>query len=137
MVHNLSNKEILCFYDLLYRFEHSIKRNPTGYKINRTEVNAFIKKNSIVLDTKSKVVVHFDKNRILYSCSNKKQVYEFIRHIRNSFAHGLISKIENYFIIQDINPKGVVNMYGIIDSNLLFPLIGVLENTKKQIQTNK
>ncbi len=126
----LDTKEIIYFYEFLFRFEQSIRKEPTGYKINAKEVNKFKKTHNITLDDKCKVIEHCDKNKFIFK-GNGAACFHFLKHIRNAFAHGQITKEKNYYIIED-KYKGKYTMYGRINKELFPELMEVLENTRKK-----
>lgn len=128
----LSDKEVLYFYNLLFRYETKISKAPKGYNYHRKEVGKFFRKNAIKLEYRTKKIqVHNEKNTI-YFTSHTSICVDFIRHVRNAFAHGLLSKEKNIYIIQDLD-KGKYTTYGRIGQNLLVELISVLENTKDKV----
>lgn len=128
---NLSDKEVLYFYNLLFRYETQICKDPKGYRYHKKEVEKFLRKHAIQLEYKTKnIQMHNEKNTI-YFTYNTSICVDFIRHVRNAFAHGLLSKEKNNYIIQDLY-KRKYTAYGRISQKLLPELISVLENTKKQ-----
>lgn len=133
MAHHLSEKEIFQLYDLLYLYESKIKDDPKGYNWKTKEINQFKKENHIVFDMKSEVISYSKDNTILFS-SNKSHCISFIRHIRNAFAHGLISKESNNILLIQDRYRGKLTMYGRIESRLLFQFIELI---KKQKQKNE
>ena len=129
---SLSKNDILKFYDFLYLFETQIKVCKTGYNINNSNLNSFLKKHSITLQVNEGTIVRYtDKNKIVFNKrSNESQCFSVFKHIRNAFAHGLIRKVKKLYILEDKDKKGLT-MYGRVSANLLFSLISVLEKTKK------
>lgn len=125
----LSDKEILYFYDLLFRVENQIKNGDTkNYRIDRKEVTSFRKKEQIDLNYKEKPHEHCQKNLIIFK-TNKSTCFDLLKHIRNAFAHGNIFHSKNMYIIKDYYKKEIT-MYGYISQNLLPKLIQVIESTK-------
>lgn len=127
----LSNQELKYFYDLLFRYETEICENKTGYRIKDKELTKFLKGKNVKLKYKNvdKIQEHDEKNTI-YFTSNTSVCFDFIRHVRNSFAHCLLLKEKNNYIIQD-KYKKKYTMYGMIGQNLLKELIEKMESSKK------
>ncbi len=122
----LADKEIIYFYKLLFRYEKVISKNPKGFRYYKIE--NFLEKHSINLDYKNPVKEHFEKNKIIFKQRDSICVC-FIRHVRNAFAHGLITKEKNIYTIIDYDKKKLT-MYGRINKELLSELIKEMENTR-------
>lgn len=66
-----------------------------------------------------------------------------LRHLRNSFAHGNLNKDENngIYILEDYNTNKKLTAYAIINKDILFEFIQLLEdskeNFKQQIENKK
>jgi hypothetical protein len=56
--------------------------------------------------------------------------YFLLKHIRNAFAHGGLTREKNVFVIED-KYQGKVTAYGRINHKLLFLLIDKIVRTKK------
>ena len=61
---------------------------------------------------------------------NGSACYFLLKHIRNAFAHGGLTKVKNAFVIED-KYKGKTTAYGRINHKLLFLLIDKIVSTKK------
>ena len=124
----LSDKEIVYFYKLLYRYEKIICKNPKGFKYNK--IKKFVKEHSINLDYTNPVKEHEEKNKIIFT-QHISVCACFIRHIRNAFAHGSIKKEKNFYTIIDYDKKyKKQTMYGKINKELLPKLIKEMESTR-------
>lgn len=126
----LTDKEIVFLYNLTFAVE-DMKRNKNtkGFSIKDKQIRKFLKDNNVSLDYKSKVCKHEGMNKILFSASDST-CFDFLRHIRNAFSHGLLIKEHNYILIKDFY-QNKLTMYGKISRNLLFLLIDIMINTKK------
>ena len=125
---NLSNKEISYFYEVLLKYEKLISKQPQGFKYK--DIKKFLKQHLIHLDYKNPIVKHSEKNKIIFTYHTSICAC-FIRHIRNAFAHGMIQKEKNFYIIIDYDKKQKkYTMYGKINKELLPKLIEAMEKTK-------
>ena len=126
----LSDKELLFFTKLMLSYETEIKPNPTGFDIKNKELTRFLRARGITLDYKKKPDLYQgEKNTVVFSSSGSRCV-DFIRHVRNAFAHGLIVKQGNTYELTDISRKRLT-MKGRIGVNLLRELIEKIEETRK------
>ena len=126
----LSDRELLFFTKLMLRYETEIKPNPKGYGITNKELTRFLRSEGITLDYKKKPELYQgEKNTVVFSSSGSRCV-DFIRHVRNAFAHGLIVKQGNTYELTDISRKRLT-MRGRIGVNLLRELIEKIEATRQ------
>ena len=126
----LSDRELLFFTKLMLRYETEIKPNPKGYGITNKELTRFLRSEGITRDYKKKPEFYQgEKNTVVFS-SNGSRCVDFIYHIRNAFAHGLIVKQGNTYELTDIYRKHLT-MRGRIGVNLLRELIEKIEETRK------
>ena len=127
-MNGLSDEEIKYFAKLMLRYESKIKKDPKGY--NFRKLTKFLRKNNITLDYKTKPTDYNgnEKNTIIFSSKGSKCV-NFIRHIRNAFAHNNITKVKNTYQLYDEDKK-IPTMKGSIGTNLLKKLIAEIENMK-------
>lgn len=90
----------------------------------------FFVRRGITLDYKKKPELYQgEKNTVVFSSSGSRCV-DFIRHVRNAFAHGMILKQGNTYELIDIYRKHLT-MRGRIGVNLLRELIEKIEETRK------
>ena len=126
----LSDRELLFFTKLMLRYETEIKPNSKGYGITNKELTRFLRSEGITLDYRKKPELYQgEKNTVVFSSSGSRCV-DFIRHVRNAFAHGLIVKQGNTYELTDIYRKHLT-MRGRIGVNLLRELIEKIEATRK------
>lgn len=127
----LSDRELLFFTKLMLRYETEIKSNPKGYDIKSKELTRFLRAKGITLDYKKRPELYRgEKNTVVFS-SHGSRCVDFIRHVRNAFAHGLVVKQGNTYELSDIYRKQLT-MKGSIGMNLLKELITKIEATRKQ-----
>ena len=126
----LNNQEIKYLYELLFYLSDLQKTGKTsGFYIDNKELKKFLKEKSIALDYKTQPVMHYDKNRIIFT-KGSSACYFLLKHIRNAFAHGGLTREKNVFVIED-KYQGKVTAYGRINHKLLFLLIDKIVRTKK------
>ena len=127
-MNGLSDEEIMYFAKLMLRYESKIKKDSNGYNIRK--LTKFLQKNNIKLDHKTKPANYNrnDKNTIVFS-SHGSTCVDFIRHIRNAFAHNNIQKVKNIYQLYDEYKKSPT-MVGSIGINLLKKLIAEIESMK-------
>lgn len=126
---NLSEKEILYFYNLLYLLERDTKFE--GFNIQRIDSNV---KKTVNLNSdfgKDDIVPKpLIENAFNFKGKNKK-TKSLLKHIRNSFAHGLLESRGNDFYLLDI-PSGkenekdlesVASMIGTMNKSIFYKMI--------------
>lgn len=131
---NLNEDEIKFFYNLLYLLERR-----TRYKgFNIQLVDPKIKK-TIILNSdfgKNEFVPKPLGNNILNFRGKSGKTMQLLKHIRNSFAHGLLESRGNLFYILDV-PKGEkfqkdleanASMIGTVEKNMFYGMIEELIN---------
>lgn len=127
----LTDKELLFFSKLMLRYETEIKSNPKGYDIKSKELTRFLRANGITLDYKNKPELYRgEKNTVVFR-SHGSRCVDFLRHVRNAFAHGLVVKQKNWYEFSDFYRKQLT-MKGCIGVNLLKELIEKIEATRKR-----
>lgn len=127
----LSDRELLFFTKLMLRYETEIKSNPKGYDIKSKELTRFLRAKGITLDYKKRPELYRgEKNTVVFS-SHGSRCVDFIRHVRNAFAHGLVVKQKNWYELSDFYRKQLT-MKGCIGVNLLKELIEKIEATRKR-----
>lgn len=134
---NLSEAEVQYFYNLLYLLERVTKYK--GFNISRMDstVRKAINLNSNYLETES-IPKPSGNNSINYAGKYGKAKYLF-KHIRNSFAHGLLESRGNEFYLLDV-PKGKENekdlekyatMIGSMDKTVFYEMVKAILNTNQ------
>lgn len=129
----LSDDEVKYLYKLLfYLADLERNKNTNGFYVKDKELSKFLKKENIELDYKKTPEVHYDKNKIIF-VPRSSTCFFLLKHIRNAFAHGRLTKIKNQLEIVDTY-NGKITAYGIFTPNVLFKLIDKIITLKK---TNK
>lgn len=130
----LSDKEKLFWADLLLYYEQEVNPNPKGFNIRNKELSEFIKTNSIELNTTNKEELtglkeETRKNVFRFTCSGNACA-NFLRHLRNAFAHGRIEKDEKGdYKLSDKNGTSLT-MIGYIKPKLLVELVEKMKSTR-------
>ena len=117
--------ELKFFYDFLYQYEND--ENHKGY--NSRYLNKELR--SILKHKQKSIKKPNEKNIILYSGGSV--VADFLRHLRNVFAHCNIESVNEkmIFVFYD-EYKGKCTMYGKIDKSLFYKLMKEIEKTRRQ-----
>ena len=133
MKQNLSNEEIVFFYNLLFRYEHETL---AGYKDD--DVMRVIGSKIVIDDnhTDDEILSYVKDNCIQYAY-RKNKCRAILRHIRNAFAHGNIQSTEKYsvFIMKDYDDpskRKKCNMLAKVNKGYFYELIDAMESTRKK-----
>ncbi len=121
----LDNKELQFFYDFLYQYETDV--NHKGY--NSRYLSKDLRK---ILNNKQKVIKKSkETNFILYK--GKTVIADFLKHVRNSFAHCNIqsSSQKNSFLLYDEDNSRKCSMYGNINKAVFYNLINEINKARK------
>jgi hypothetical protein len=136
---NLSENEVLYFYNLLFLLERTT--NYEGFNIQR--IDPLIKK-AIRLNSdfgKNDVVIKPNKKNSMNFRGKSQKTKHLLKHIRNSFAHGLLESRNNDFYFLDV-PSGkekekdkekVASMIGLMDKATFYKMIKSILNTNSKI----
>lgn len=134
----ISKSDKARMFDYLREYQYTIKMHFGKFNYNNKNLQNFLSANDIYLGRlnqtcKKEAVKH--NHSILFEQTkphNKANdiVHHLLRHLRNSIAHGRISKKGNStFLLEDKSTDGrTVKMTGKIDSTLFFKLIDFLKN---------
>lgn len=126
---NLNADEVQYFYNLLYLLER--KTHYKGFNIQR--IDSKIRK-TVVLNSNfgknESVPKPIDKNILNYRGKSGKTEY-LLKHIRNSFAHGLLESRTDDFYILDVPPgkksqrdlEKNASMIGLVEKDVFYKLI--------------
>lgn len=137
---NLNEKEVQYFYNLLYILERVAKYK--GFNISRIPSNI---KNSINLNPNylenSTIPKPSDRNAISYWGKSNNSKY-LLKHIRNSFAHGLLESRGNAFYFLDVPPgkeneenlEEVASMIGSMDKDMFYMMMQAILKTNLKIK---
>lgn len=139
---NLSPIDVVNLYHYICEYESFIKHEPGQFDISNKELDKFIRHYDIYFDTCAKKNVSkakkhdhymlFEQNKNSKASKNDK-AHHLLRHIRNSIAHGWISKVdgktERYNLTDNNGRKDT--MWGYIGVKVLYQLITKLIESKK------
>lgn len=137
---NLSENEVQYFYNLLYLLERETLYR--GFNIQR--IDSTIRKKVVLNSNFGKyesVLKPQDKNVLNYRGKSGKTEY-LLKHIRNSFAHGLLESRNNDFYILDVPPGKITqhnleknaSMIGLIEKDVFYKMIKELVNKNQNIR---
>ena len=136
---NLNEKEVQYFYNLLYILERVTKYK--GFNISHIplEIKKTINLNPNYLEN-SKIPIPSDRNTINYWGKSNHSKY-LLKHIRNSFAHGLLESRGDSFFFLDIPPgkeneknlEDVASMIGSMDKDVFYKMMEAVLNTNLKI----
>ena len=126
---NLSEEEVKYFYGLLYLLER--KTYYKGFNIQR--IDSKIGKAFVLNSNYGKydsIPKPKGKNILNYMGKSGKTKY-LLKHIRNSFAHGLLESRGNDFYILDVPPGKIsqrdleknASMIGLIEKDVFYKII--------------
>lgn len=136
---NLSEEEVKYFYGLLYLLER--KTYYKGFNIQR--IDSKIGKAFVLNSNYGKydsIPKPKGKNILNYMGKSGKTKY-LLKHIRNSFAHGLLESRGNDFYILDVPPGKIsqrdleknASMIGLIEKDVFYKMIKELINKNQNI----
>ena len=76
--------------------------------------------------------------RTLFFTKSSTQIFDFCRHLRNSFSHGLIKKEGRNLYITDKKGKSVITSTGYLEHSLVIEFIStVINDYEHKITNNK
>jgi hypothetical protein len=125
-------------YAYLVNYEKDIKSKSGSFDINSASFASFCKSNNIKwknslekreLDKKDKSENYFFFNTTQKKISKNDTAHHLLRHIRNSIAHALVSKKDNYYILIDKNSNLNISMTAKIRIDLFDSFITELIKT--------
>lgn len=126
----LGDIQVKFLYKLLF-YLADIERNKNvgGFYVKDKDLVKFLAEKQIVLDYKNVPKEHNEKNTIVFT-QRGSTCYSLLRHIRNAFAHGRLTKVDNHFEVKDTY-KGKMTAYGNFTPSTLFSLIDKIIELKK------
>lgn len=137
---NLNEKEVQYFYNLLFILERVAEFK--GFNISRIppEIKKSIKLNPNFVEN-SKIPKPSERNTINYWGKSNHSKY-LLKHIRNSFAHGLLKSKGDTFYFLDVPPgkegetnlEDVASMIGSMDKDLFYKMMEAVLNTNLEIK---
>lgn len=144
-MNKLSKDNIVLFYKYLCKFEHDYKNSYGKFDFEDKKFVKFCKDSSI--QPKGNKAMHnakgdshggylwFTSHQIKTQNNINDKAHHLLRHIRNAFAHGLITSDKKYFHFKDyhLSRKGTIEptMGGYIKKELFWPFVDELIKTKK------
>lgn len=133
----LSDEEKLFWADLLLYYEQKVKPNTTGFSIRNKELSEFIKINGIELNIKKTEEMaglkeETRKNAFHFTCI-ENVCADFLRHMRNAFAHGRIEKDRKGDYKLTDKKGSVLTMIGYVESKLLMELVKKMKSTRSPL----
>ena len=135
----ISKSDKAKMFDYLREYQDTIKSHFGKFNYNNKNLQNFLSANDIYLGRlnqtcKNEAVKH--NHSILFEQTKPHNqsndiVHHLLRHLRNSIAHGRVSKKGNttYLLEDKSADENTVKMMGEIDSKLFFKLIDFLKNT--------
>lgn len=134
-INNLSKDDIVKFYNFVCFYELEIKQNYGKYDFQNTYFQKFCADNQIApKNRKSKLPYKFGfEARQRKDTKVNDYAHHLLRHIRNAFAHGLITKSGKIYFFKDFakSDKNTITMDGNIRCDLFWSFLDMLINTKK------
>lgn len=142
-INKLSEKDMINAYRFIYVFENEVYPNYGTFDFNSPVINNFcqeyrIKKKDKRNSKPSDNYFWFDSTKI-QGALNNDYAHNFLRHVRNTFAHGNFKKVrgkKSYYIIEDYNKNNVQTMFGKINADLFWKYLSIVLNTSKAINKN-
>jgi len=142
---DLSDKELLFGYkEIILYFEKVIKKSSNGFNARNQKFNSFLKEHDITIEYKTTDELKNETNNteafflFTFSYQKSKQLSilpSLLNHLRNSFAHGLVSKKKIkktvYLCFKDYNTSINCTMRGQIPNKSFVPFIAALKQAKK------
>jgi len=127
----LDNNELQFFYDFLFQYENDKSHKGYNSRYLSKELRAVL-----VNDQKS-IKKSKETNRVLYT--GKTVIADFLRHLRNSFAHCYIqsNNSKSLFVLYDKDRSGKCSMYGVVNKAVLYNLIREINKTRNSSKTCK
>lgn len=136
MQNNLSQKEIVLFYEFLNCYESNLKQLKNDKSLGKisnefkSKLKQFQIKINVVNKGKFPSSTYLISNEIFMTLSKNSQMLSFLNHLRNSIAHCLIKRVGHKYHISD-NYRGILTMNGIINEQYLKDLINLfIDNFK-------
>lgn len=138
MYNGLTNEMIVALYLFSCWFDKDL--NKTGQKTVKyfrgihPNANEYFEQNlkKKICDMKNRVSLQ-DPHRTFRMSTNECFVYDFCRHLRNSFAHGRLSLYDNLFEIIDYN-GGTPTANGTLNSDNVMEFVNMINQYNKENQ---
>lgn len=120
----LQGDELTFFYNILY--QHESEGNHNGFKLRKLPKNL----RQVLCPSAGNISKSNELNKVYFV---GKTAADFLRHIRNSFAHCNIQydKKKNSYVLSDEYRKKCT-MYGQIEKEILENIITILNKTRNK-----
>lgn len=131
-INNLSKEDICEFYKFVCLYEAQFKHIFGSFSLDDPAVRRFCDDNDIAFGKRPKKQFKFvyEANKPKSAETNDK-AHHLLRHIRNSFCHGLVTKKGRLFTLKDFNKAGNVSMEAHIREDLLWSLLDAIIKTRR------
>lgn len=132
---NLKNSDFEIAGRYLFFYANCIEPMINAFDWNNQDFVDFCKANGIQPKGNKRKLEQ--RNHFWFNTQGFDTAYSFLKHIRNSFAHGLVEvKYEGrqhhkYFIMKDFSKDKVQTMSACIRSDLLWSMIRLIYESKK------
>lgn len=138
-INNLSVNDIEKFYNYLCDFEINHKASYGHFDFYDSQFQNFCDTNKIKQKGRNYKGKQDKNNGTLWFTANQDKKskindvgHHLLRHIRNSFAHGLVKKKGQFYYFEDFSPnKTSQTMGGRMRCDLFWPFLEKLISTKK------
>lgn len=99
MNYGFTDEELANLSKWMLYYEIELKKNKKGFGKNR--ITPYLKQHNIIFNCNGKISNKAKHNNIEFSNTELSICVSFIRHVRNSFAHGLMKATKKDFILID------------------------------------
>lgn len=139
---SLTNQDRNDFARYLYIYAKVIMPYFGSFDWDNNDFGQFCKQNKI--KPKGNKNAQKQRNHFWFNASKPTEqkindfAHHFLRHIRNAFTHGLIElkhegkQRSKFYLLKDFDQNGQQSMQGYIRSDLLWQMIWLLYQTRKQ-----
>ena len=110
----------------VFIYEKQIKHKSRIDDFNEVSTNAYnVFKHKIQplvkYATKNEIAnqADFSKRTLLFTKDDKAQIYNFCRHLRNSFVHAILKKDNNLLFVNDKDVRGKETSRGSLPNNVV------------------
>lgn len=146
MVYGFTDEELAELSKWMLYYVIELKKDNKGF--DKKRINSYLRQHNIILNSSGKISNKAKHNTIEFKDTESSICVSFIKHLRNSFAHGLIKATNNEFILKDQKKVRIkskdenqsknkkyniqLTMYGKIDKTFLFDLLSLMKRTRQK-----
>lgn len=147
MAYGFTDEELAELSKWMLYYVIELKKDKKGF--DKKQINSYLRQHNIILNSSGKISNKAKHNIIEFSDTESSICVSFIKHLRNSFAHGLIKATKNDFILKDKKKVRIkskddnqqsknkkyniqLTMYGKIDKTFLFDLLSLMKRTRQK-----